>query len=252
LLTIISLTGRYAEFIHTPLLPLLYVISSGIMAMAVGDSIYIKSLSILDASIAFPIAQCSFVVLTVIVAVFIMGEPFTWLNGVGAGLVVLGIYLIAAMGNSKEKPSGERSVTRRGVILTLVAAIMWTAATITLKIGVKDMDAFVAAGFRISTSAILLSFITFPRGKKGILQFKENGLRSIILAATAGILTYGVAAVGYVKAIQMIGAGRTVLLTTTAPLFVLPFSIFILKEKPTLYAIAGIFICVGGIYLVVV
>lgn len=220
--------------------------------MAVGDSIYIKSLSILDASIAFPIAQCSFVVLTVIVAVFIMGEPFTWLNGVGAGLVVLGIYLIAAMGNSKEKPSGERSVTRRGVILTLVAAIMWTAATITLKIGVKDMDAFVAAGFRISTSAILLSFITFPRGKKGISQFKENGLRSIILAATAGILTYGVAAVGYVKAIQMIGAGRTVLLTTTAPLFVLPFSIFILKEKPTLYAIAGIFICVGGIYLVVV
>jgi len=166
--------------------------------------------------------------------------------------VVFGIYLIAARGDSTGKPSGEKSVTGRGLILTLVAAIMWTAATITLKIGVKEMDAIVAAGFRISTSAILLSCITFPRGKKGILQFKENGLRSIILAATAGILTYGVAAVGYVKAIQMIGAGRTVLLTTTAPFFVLPFSIFILREKPTVYTIAGIFLCVGGIYLVLV
>ena len=221
------------------------------MAMALGDSIYIKSLSLLDASIAFPIAQCSFVVLTVIVAVFIMGEPFTWLNGAGAGLVVLGIYLIAAMPKSTGNPSGKKSVTGWGIILTLVSAIMWTAATITLKIGVKEMDAFVAAGFRISTSAILLSFITLPRGKRGISQFKEDGFRSIILAVTAGILTYGVAAVCYVKAIQMIGAGRTVLLTTTAPLFILPFSIFILKEKPTLFTIAGVFLCVGGIYLVI-
>jgi drug/metabolite transporter (DMT)-like permease len=73
----------------------------------------------------------------------------------------------------------------------------------------------------------------------------------VTLAASAGILTYGVAAVGYVAAIQMIGAGKTVLLTTTAPLFVLPFSIFILKEKPTYYTIAGIVLCVGGIGLVV-
>ena len=46
--------------------------------------------------------------------------------------------------------------------------------------------------------------------------------------------------------IQLIGVGRTVLLTTTAPLFVLPFSILILKETPMRYTIAGTFFVLLG------
>ena len=251
LLAFIPLSGRGADFIHTPFLPLVYVIASGIIAMAIGDSIYIKSLSLLDASIAFPIAQCSFPVLTVLVAVFFLGETFTWSTGAGAGLVVLGIYLIAAAGKRAKIPPVQGTVTWKGVICALTAAAAWTAAVATLKIGVVGMDAFVAAGIRIPASAIVLSALAVCRRKKGTLQLREYGLRAIGLAAAAGILTYGVAAVGYVTAIQLIGAGRTVLLTTTAPLFVLPFSILILKETPTRYTIAGTFVCVAGICLVV-
>jgi len=49
---------------------------------------------------------------------------------------------------------------------------------------------------------------------------------------------------------QLIGAGKTVLLTAVAPLFILPFAVLILREKLTRYVLAGIFICVAGIYLV--
>lgn len=252
LLAFITLSGRGADFIETPLLPLVYVIASGIIAMAIGDSIYIKSLSVLDASIAFPIAQCSFPVLTVLVAVFLLGESFTWVTGAGAVLVVLGIYLIAAAGKRAKIPSLQEAVSGKGVIFALMAAAAWTAAAAMLKIGVTGIDAFVAAGIRISVSAIVLSFFALRRRKKGTLQFRQYGLRSLILAAGAGILAYGVAGVGYVTAMQLIGAGRTVLLTATAPLFLVPFSILILKERPTRYTIAGIFVCVGGICLVVV
>ena len=86
LLAIIPLSGRGGDLVHTPLRPMIYVIASGVIAMAVGDTIYIKSLSILDASIAFPIAQCSFPVLTVIVAVLLLGESFTWITAAGAVL----------------------------------------------------------------------------------------------------------------------------------------------------------------------
>jgi drug/metabolite transporter (DMT)-like permease len=48
----------------------------------------------------------------------------------------------------------------------------------------------------------------------------------------------------------MLGAGRAVLITAVAPIFVLPFSIFLLKEKPTLWAIAGIVLSVLGVILV--
>lgn len=251
LLAFIPLSGRGADFLHTPFLPLVYVIASGIIAMAIGDSIYIESLSVLDASIAFPIAQCSFPVLTVLVAVLLLGETFTWITGAGTVLVVLGIYLIAAAGKRAKVSRVQETVSGKGVIFALMAAAAWTTAAATLKIGVTGMDAFVAAGIRIPASAIVLSLLALRRRKKGTLQFKEYGHRSIALAAAAGILTYGVAAVGYVTAIQLIGVGRTVLLTTTAPLFVLPFSILILKETPTRYTIAGTFVCVAGICLVV-
>ena len=58
ILGFVALSGRGAEFLDSPLGPLVYVIASGILAMAIGDSIYIKSLSLLDASIAFPSSIC--------------------------------------------------------------------------------------------------------------------------------------------------------------------------------------------------
>jgi DME family drug/metabolite transporter len=246
----VFLSGRGSGFMGLELGPMVYVISSGILAMAFGDSIYIKSLSLLDASIAFPLAQCSFPLMAVVAAVLFLGESFTWLNGIGAVLVVGGIYLIVVLGKPRDADGQKKGISGIGVILSFVSALAWTGSTVLLKIGVIGMDPFVAAGSRILASAIFLSgLVVFKR--QGLSNLARFDLKSVTLAASAGILTYGVAAVGYVAAIQMIGAGKTVLLTTTAPLFVLPFSIFILKEKPTYYTIAGIVLCVGGIGLVV-
>jgi drug/metabolite transporter (DMT)-like permease len=250
ILGFVALSGRGAELFNTPPGPLIYVIVSGILAMAIGDSIYIKSLSLLDASIAFPLAQCSFPLMAVLVAVVFLGESFTWYNGIGSVLVVLGIYLIAAVGKPGAVVGLKRSISGKGVVLALIAAVTWTGSTVLLKIGVLDMDPFVAAGFRISTSALFLTGLMLIK-RRGSVSSALFDRKNILLAASAGVLTYGIAAVGYVAAIQMIGAGKTVLLTTTAPLFVIPFSILILKESPTRHTIAGIVVCVAGICLVV-
>jgi len=227
-----------------------YVIASGIIAIAIGDTVYIKSLSFLDVSRAFPIGQCTFPVLTMFVAVLLLGEPFTWSTGIGAVLVVLGVYLVAVAGKGSETPSAKGGISWKGVILALMAAVAWTIGAAALKIGVTDMDPFVAAAIRIPIATIILTCFLLSRNRGGILQFKKYGFRNMALAAGAGLLTYGVAAVTYVTAMQLIGAGKTVLLTAIGPLFILPFSIFVLKEKPTRYTIAGIFICVAGVCLV--
>jgi len=249
LLIIIFLSGRGDELIHTPFAPLMYVVASGIIAMVIGDSLYIKGLSLLDASIAFPLAQGAFPLLSVLVAVFLLGEPFTWTNGAGAFLVVSGIYPIAVAGN--HIPSAQKGFRGKGVIFVMGAATAWTCSVVTLKIGVEGMDPFVAGGIRIPASAIVITSLALSRRKKGTLQLSKYGLRTFAFAGASGALTYGVAAVGYVIALQLIGAAKTILLTTVAPLFLLTFSIFILKEKPTRKTIAGIFVCVAGIFLVV-
>ncbi len=97
----------------------------------------------------------------------------------------------------------------------------------------------------------LFYYSSWPGRERGAISFRQIGRKNLVLVATAGLLTYGVAAVGYISAIQLIGAGKTVLLTAIAPIFALPFSILILKEKPTRFTLLGVMISVVGVWLVV-
>jgi drug/metabolite transporter (DMT)-like permease len=49
---------------------------------------------------------------------------------------------------------------------------------------------------------------------------------------------------------HLIGAGKTVLLSASAPVFLLPLSVLILKERLSLLALVGVFVAVAGICLV--
>jgi drug/metabolite transporter (DMT)-like permease len=250
LITFIVLSGKSSAVFDVPLQSLIYVVISGILAMAIGDTIYIRSLSMLDASVAFPVAQCAFVVMAGTVAILWLDEPYTWITVVGAILVMSGIYLIAT-GGGKAGTAGFGAVSKTGVAVTLFAAAIWTCSTVTLKIGSEELDAFVVAAIRITVSAAVLTLLSLLRRRRTTLPLKEYGLKTLLLVAAAGTLSYGVAAVSFVLAIQMIGAGKTVLLTSTSPLFVLPFSILFLKERPSRATLVGIATSVVGVYLVV-
>jgi uncharacterized membrane protein len=250
LISLIMVTGRYEAFSHIPWGSFVYVILSGILAMAIGDTIYIKSVALLDVSIAFPLSQCSFILVVVLSAILFLGEKVTWITVAGAVLVIIGIYLMTSSGVRRGNPLYKKRINTKGLFFILIAIIAWAGATILLKVGVSGVDPFIAAGLRISTSAIVLVFF-LSRPRKRVALKKPIGRKNLALVATAGMLTYGVAAVGYISAIQLIGAGKTVILTAIAPIFALPFSILILGEKPTRFTIVGVIISVVGVWLVV-
>lgn len=250
LLAVIPLSGRSTEFINTPLMPLVYLIISGVIAMAIGDTVYIKSLQYLDVSHAFPISQCTYPIFTIFLSVSLLGESFTWATGLGAFFVLLGIYLIVFTRKVPRIQSTSGRISVRGVVLALVAGAVWASATVTLKLGVMGIDPLVAAAIRIPAATIVLLSFSLSRRKRGTFQLRKYGSRSLALAAASGFLGYCVGVILFIIAIQSIGAGRTTLLLAVSPLFLLPFSIFVLKEKLTRPALIGIFICVGGICLV--
>lgn len=253
LLSFVSISGRGDDLIYTPLLPILFVITSGIMAIAAGDTIYIKSLTFIDVSRAFPIGQCMFPILTMLVAILFLGESFTWFNGIGAVLVLSGVYLVAVVGKGPNTYPTPRRSNIKGVILVLTAAIFWAIGAAVLKIGVTEMDSFIAAAIRIPVSAMVLTGLVISHNRReSALKFQKYGSINLLLTIGAGILTYGIASVSYVTAMQLMGAGRTVLITAVSPIFIVPLSILFLKEKPNLFTIVGIFTCIGGVYLVAI
>jgi len=253
LISLIMVTGRYEAFSHIPWESFVYVIISGLLAMVIGDTIYIKSVALLDVSIAFPLSQCSFILLAVLSAILFLDEHLTWVTVTGAIFVVMGIYFMTSSRGLKRGSKEKKKVHPKGLLFILIAVILWTGATIALKIGVIGVDPVPAASLRITASAVVLIFLFFSRTKKGTTSYLWNSnKKNLLLIAASGLLTYGLAAVGYISAIQWIGAGKTVLLTASAPLFTLPLSILILKEKPTRFAILGVIISVLGVCLVVI
>ncbi len=250
LLAVISLSGRITEFINTPLMPLVYVLISGIIGLAVGDTVFIKSLSYLDVSRAFPIAQCAYPVFTMFLAVSLLGESFTWVTGLGTFFVLLGIYLITSTWKASGINSTSGRISGKGIVLALIAGIGWAVATVTLKLGVMEMDPLVAGAIRISSAAIVLLPFALSQRKRGALQLRKYGSPSLALALTSGLISPGMGMVFFIIAIQLLGAGKTAVLSATSPLFLLPFSVFILKERLTRLTLIGIFTGVTGICLV--
>ena len=252
LFAVISLSGRITEFINIPLMPLVYVIISGIIGLAVGDTVFIKSLSYLDVSRAFPIAQCAYPVFTMLLAVSLLGESFTWVTGLGTFLVLLGIYLITSTWKASGINSISGKISGKGIVLALIAGIGWAVATVTLKLGVMEMDPLVAGAIRISSAAIVLLSFALSQRKRGALQLRKYGSPSLALALTSGLISPGMGMVFFIIAIQLLGAGKTAVLSATSPLFLLPFSVFILKERLTRLTLIGIFTGVTGICLVAI
>jgi len=250
LVAIVFLSGRGHDYIHTPVQSLIFLAIAGLLGMAVGNTVYVKSLSFIDVSRAFAIAMCAFPMLATVVAILLLAEPFTWVNVVGAILVVVGLYLMVVLGRRRTATAVAGSNSLKGVALAFLAAVLWMMGTIALRLGATEIDAFIAAAIRVPIAAMALTGLRFSQKRREALQFEKYGLRTVGLLVAAGVLQYGVAAIGYVVAIQMLGAGRAVLITAVAPIFVLPFSIFLLKEKPTIWAIGGVVLSVLGVILV--
>ena len=250
LLALIPLSGRGAEFINIPLISLVYLITSSVIGLAIGDTVYIKSLQFLDVSRAFPIAQCSYIVFAMFLAVAFLGESLTWVTGLGIFFVLLGIYLIVLTRKASAINSTPGRISGKGVVLTLVVGALWASATTILKLGVMGIDPLVAAAIRMPSATIVLLSFSLSQRKRGALQLRKYGSRSLALALTSGLIDYSMGMVLFIMAIQSIGAGRTAVLASASPFFLLPFSVFILKEKLTGLTLIGIFIGVAGICLV--
>jgi transporter family protein len=239
--------GKYESTYLYPTFPLFLVVASGVVALAVGDTIFIKSLSLIYVSQAFPVGQCTFLALTVVTAILFLSEAFTLLNIVGGGLILGGLYLVAGFGYQSRIPA-LKSGNLKGLLLAFLAALAWTIGAVILKLGLIEMNAIFAAGIRTFSAAAALTVFTYCFNSPNNPSFmKTTNMKKRFLAGFSGMLGYGIGGIAYVAAMQRVGAGRTVLITSLTPVFVLILSVLFLKEKPTPQSLIGTIICIVGV-----
>ncbi|MEX0781078.1 MAG: DMT family transporter [Dehalococcoidia bacterium] len=267
LVGILLVSGQVADYGDASWESLAWIVISGALAYAVGDTIYIHVLPMLGMQRTFPISMALFITFTVIGGVVLLGEEMTWGLPAGAVLVAVGISLIVvprAKDGIAEPAPGEGDLVivdppgppqapsaLHGYLLLLLVGIFWASASLLLAGQRGDLGAIAAGTVRIPAGAIgLLGFVVVAQREDLAIPFRDRRLLwGIVLA---GLVGTGIGSMLYVYGVLEAGAARASVLSATAPLMGLPLSILILKERLNMWVVAGTVLCVLGIVLVVV
>ena len=260
LLAILPFTSAGGELRDMSAATAVAMVGSGILVFCIGDSLYFLALPILGASIAVPLAESGYPLITFLMASLWLGETFSLAFLVGSGFVVIGIILLSGGGErprptdepyvaAGDAPPGRRLRWRVGIPLVAGVAITWAIGTVWFKAGSGNLGPLSASVLRITPAVILLAPLAnrLPRG----LELRSYSVADFIGSAFTGIFGVGVAGLLHVAAIQEIGAARTSILTATIPLFTLPLAIVFLHERVTPRVVLGTVTCVLGLWFIV-
>jgi drug/metabolite transporter (DMT)-like permease len=186
----------------------------------------------------------------VLLATLFLDEPLTWPLILGALLVIGGVILLSMSGS---QASGGRAIEpaarRKGLLLALLTSVLWGAGQVALKPATAGMHSVVANSVRQPLGLLMLLGLNLAGGRWRDLARLDRKSWGVILVAS--LVGTGLGTLFFVMAIQMIGSGRTAVLTSTTPLMAIPFSLLWLQERPTRWTLGGTLLTTAGIALVV-
>jgi uncharacterized membrane protein len=228
---------------------LAWLVISVLGLLVVGDTLYFRAMDLAGVSWAMPVSSIN-PLWAVLLAALLVGEPLSWSLVVGALLVVAGIVLVSrSTGGAKNGRVIEPSSRRLGLLLALTASVLWAIGQVALKPGTAGVHTVVANSVRQPLGLALLLMLNLFRGQwRELRSLDRRSWGIIVLASLSGT---GIGTLLFIIAIQMSGAGRTAILTSTSPLMAVPFSMMWLGERPTRLTLAGTLLTTVGIALVV-
>lgn len=239
---VVYLFIRGAEF-SVPLIALFYLILGGIFRLVLGDLAYLKSLEFAAVSRVVPIVF-TFPLFTILLSMEILKEEIHLSVIVGSVLIVVGIWILS---NKKDSISMEKDA-KKGVIFSLLAAILYSFSIITTKIGLINVDPFLANFIRMPIPVLIFYLAySFEEGPKAIF---EHNSKSYVLLGLAGITGLGIGTYFFLFSLAQISTSHATSLSSTTPLFSSLFAFIFLKERFTLRLLSGILTIFIGICII--
>jgi len=248
-LALLPFFGGFQALADYPLSQLPWLVVSVLALLVVGDTLFYRSMHLAGVSWAMPVTSIS-PLWAVFLAALVVGEPLTWSLAVGALLVVAGTVLVSrSTGHASSGNPSAGKARRTGLIIALAVSVLWAVGHVSLKPATEGVNVIVVNNLRQPLGALILLGMTMARGPWTAFKSLDRSSWAVLLIA--GLLGAGLAGFFFILAIQRMGAGRTAVVTSIAPILALPFSIFWLRERPTRWTLAGTLLTVVGIALVV-
>ncbi|MFX0061399.1 MAG: EamA family transporter [Candidatus Hermodarchaeota archaeon] len=254
-LGLVILLGLVNNVLNMSLITLILLCLSIIIGAGIGDLIYLKGQELAGVSRAFPIAM-SFPLITYILELIFFRTPFQLNKGLGILIIVLGVAFISRSSLDEDNPPESTqnsfftsSNNTLGIILAILAALLWAIAVLVLQLGLTESEPISANLVRTIAASLFLIPIFVFNYQKGEKRLPSR--RTTIIVLIAGFFGMSLGTFFYVAAVKLSGASTTAALSATSPLFTLPLAMFFLKEKFSLLVVLGTILTVLGVLILV-
>jgi DME family drug/metabolite transporter len=220
-----------------------------VIGLGIGDTLYFRSMELIGVSRALPISG-TYPLPTMLLAAVLLGEPAGWRHVAGTVLVVAAVYLISAapVGRVKESAATQGDVTR-GIVLAVLASLLWAASTVLLKSGVGSTNLIVANSLRLPAAGLVL--LVAALRQPGGLRIRGAGALTLSIVVLSGIVGTALGSALYLTSVIYAGAAKAAALQSVSPFFAAPLALIFLHERVHLATVFGTVLSVAGVWLLI-
>jgi drug/metabolite transporter (DMT)-like permease len=270
----VAIMGFFLEIFTFSYKIWLLLIASIICAQVLGDTFYFQAQKTLGTTKALAISM-TFPLFTFLFSVIILHSKIHYIFYISAFLIIIGVSLIARSQEQVlkkleqenddvqvevefEKKNKARKASWLAIFAGLLAAICWAIGVVLIDWVLNDItdllntetaSSLIGNAARFPIAAILLILMAW---RKPYIQVNEWSKKSWGWLLAASIIGTSLGAFFYAEGARAAGANLMSLIAASSPLFALPVTWFLNKERINLLGLLGVIMTITGVVLVLI
>lgn len=235
----VFVTGAQSGMGSISMKTMVFLVLSGV---ATGASwlCYFKALQLGNVNKVTPIDKSS-TVLTMFLALVLLGEELTWMKAVAMVCIGIGTYMMI-----QKKQTEEKKEDKKWLLYAIGSAVFASLTSILGKIGISDINSNLGTAIRTIVVLVMAWIVVFVTGKQHTI--KDIDKKSWIFLVLSGFATGG-SWLCYYRALQTGPASVVVPIDKLSILITIAFSYIVFREKLTVKAGIGLALIVAGTLL---
>lgn len=244
-ITILVLEGTQLPVI--PVVDVALILLSGVLGIAIGDTIYFHALNRIGAS-RIAAVQTLYSPFVILLAIAFLGERLQLWQFAGVALVLLGIFMVTY---SRNADVADRRAIRIGVAFGAFSVFLMAVGVVIAKPMLERHDFLWVVTLRIIGGVVgMLLPVLWQRNAAALLA-EYRAVRHWPQIIVGGLLGTYISMMLWLAGYKYTSASIAAVLNELAAVFILLLAVIFLREQVKRHQAAGVLLAVAGVFLVV-
>lgn len=257
------------------------LIFSFVFGQVIGDTAYFTAQKKLGTTIALAISM-TFPLFTFILSLIFLSRPFKLnlifsLVLIGVGIIIIGKSKInSENSNDNKNPIAKQTIKIRfqeifgkdivkAIIFCFAASLGWAIGAVMIEVAtvridkiiqVEELSSIIGNVIRFPFALLILSSMVWRENylnkENNNFVNKKKSLRTWALLISASIIGTSLGAYLYTESVHIAGADVVALIASASPLFSLPLTYFVNKEKISKFGFIGVTLTIFGVIVILI